>query len=361
MTDTRRIIGCMSGTSMDAIDVALVDVAGRGYQLRAQPVRCHTQPLQGLAAELRALAEQRPATTAAISRLAHDLAIAHVVAVRSLLGGERADLIAVHGQTIYHAPPLGWQLMQPAPIARAFGVPVVFDLRSADLAAGGQGAPITPLADAILFRHAARSRAVVNLGGFCNVTLLPRGAEIDARAIEAGDVCACNQILDAIARALLDRPFDRDGAWAASGQAIAPAFTELVRALLDQSSAGRSLGTGDELCDWLDRHASRHAGADLARTACAAIAQAIAQRAQTSDEVLLAGGGARNRTLLGELRARLPAPVVLTEEIGIPGAYREAIEMAILGALAQDRVPITLPRVTRVSAAAPQSGCWVLP
>ncbi len=120
-----------------------------------------------------------------------DAALLHVEAVRAL-GCERLDLVVAHGQTVYHAPPLSWQLCAPGPIAHALQVPVLCDLRSADIAAGGQGAPITPIADHILFRHAREARAVVNLGGFCNITTLPAGD--DATRVRGGDVCACNQV-----------------------------------------------------------------------------------------------------------------------------------------------------------------------
>ena len=113
----------------------------------------------------------------------------------------RADLVVAHGQTVFHAPPASWQLLNAAPIARAVRAPVVFDLRQADLAAGGQGAPITPLADWIMLRAhgpAAAGRAIVNLGGFCNVTILPSGA--GPEGVRGMDVCPCNHLLDGVAR-----------------------------------------------------------------------------------------------------------------------------------------------------------------
>ena len=169
---SRRIVGCMTGTSMDAIDVALVAVDGHGLGMRASVQRCATHPLGSLAGPLRRLSFLEPASAGQIATLARDLALCHVTARGKLVRDEPIDLIAVHGQTIFHAPPVSWQLLAPAPIAEAFRVPVVFDLRAADLAAGGQGAPITPLADFVLFRDDAETRAIVNLGGFANYTIL---------------------------------------------------------------------------------------------------------------------------------------------------------------------------------------------
>jgi anhydro-N-acetylmuramic acid kinase len=171
---TRRVVGCMTGTSLDGIDLALVEVTGTGLGMSARFARGLSAPLGPAADSLRALAAQEPMTAGQVARLSLQFAAAHAQALTDLLGGERSDLVCIHGQTVFHAPPASWQLLNPFPIARAASAPVVYDLRQADLAAGGQGAPITPIADFVLFRHAQESRAVVNLGGFCNVTLLPR-------------------------------------------------------------------------------------------------------------------------------------------------------------------------------------------
>ena len=142
----RVIAGCMTGTSIDAVDCALVEVAGRGLGMSARVAGFASRPLGGLAAATRALADQQPMTAGEIAALARDLALLHVEALRELLGSRHVDLIVVHGQTVYHKPPLTWQLVNPAVIAHGLGAAVLSDLRSADVAAGGEGAPITPLA-----------------------------------------------------------------------------------------------------------------------------------------------------------------------------------------------------------------------
>jgi anhydro-N-acetylmuramic acid kinase len=361
----RLVAGCMTGTSLDALDVALVEVTGRGLDLRAKVRGGVTRPLGSLARHLRRLAEQEPLTAGEIAARAREFALRHLAALRHAAGRKRLDFVAVHGQTVFHAPPLSWQLLNPAPLAEGLGVPVVYDLRAADLARGGQGAPITPLSDYVFFRAPDHARLIVNLGGFCNVTWLPpvpRGADHAAalRRIGGGDVCACNQLLDALARVLLKAPYDRGGCHAARGRVREAPFRDLRRLLDAQARGGRSLGTGDELRGWLVKYRNRCAAEDLARCTCAAIAETIVARAKRAGELILAGGGVHNATLREELSRRAGVPVRLSDACGVPAAYREAAGMAVLGALCQDRVPITLPQVTGVRRA-PVAGHWVYP
>jgi 1,6-anhydro-N-acetylmuramate kinase len=351
------VVGCMTGTSLDGLDAALVRIHGHGLSLRAEHVREVSLPLGELGAGLRRLAEQQPLPSGEVARLARDLSLLHLEAVRAL-DAERVDLVVAHGQTVYHAPPLSWQLFTPAPLAYALNTPVVHDLRAADLARGGQGAPITPIADHLLFRRRGEPRAVVNLGGFCNVTLLP--GDDDLTRVGGGDVCACNQLLDRVARELFGQPYDRGGAHAARGRVERKALAALTEALALQAKARRSLGTGDELGAWVARWRTRAAPADLARTACAGVAQQIARACRGASRLVLAGGGARNHALVEELRARAEGKVALSDALGVPGGMREAIAMAVLGALCQDRVPITLSAVTG-SESPPVAGCWTFP
>lgn len=362
----RHVVGCMTGTSIDSLDVALVRIDGTGLDMRAAFLRGLTRPLGDLAPRLRAAAEQRPVTAGEIAALARDFALLHTDAVSGLLAesGTRPDLIAVHGQTVYHAPPVSWQLFNPAVLAAGAGAPVVCDLRAADLARGGQGAPITPLADWVLFRHETERRAVVNLGGFCNITDLPASPVGDHGSIGriAGmDVCACNHLLDGLARRLMHRPYDKDGAGALSGTVHDEALEDLSGVLASQTRAGRSLGTGDELDGWVSRFRARVGPEDLAATACEGLGQAIARRlgggSSPPDRVLLAGGGVHNVALVRAIGGWCSARVDRVDDHGVPASFREAAEMAVLGALCEDRVPITLPGVTGVGHA-PVAGVW---
>lgn len=355
--DERLVAGCMSGTSLDGIDAALVAIRGHGLAMSARYVRGTSVDLGEAGPVLRRLAEQQPVTAGQIARAAQAFAQRHLEALQAL-AEPRLDLVSIHGQTVLHAPPVSWQLLPPTPIAHALQVPVVYDLRAADLAAGGEGAPITPLADLVLFGRGGGARAVVNLGGFCNITLLPGSR--DPAQVGGGDVCACNQLLDRLARVLWDEPYDRNGVHAADGAVDRRAFTALTALLSVQAKGGRSLGTGDELAAWIARWRERVPPADLARTACAGIAQTIVHRCREVPHLVLAGGGCRNRALVAELRSRAGGTVRTTDDLGIPAQMREAVGMAVLGALCQDRVAITLPQITHAGEAT-IAGCWALP
>lgn len=364
--NTRFVVGCMSGTSLDGLDAALVEITGHGLAMQARVLHTASRPLGTLAPVLRRLADQHPMAAGDIAQAMTEFALLHIATIREACGTRTPDLICVHGQTVFHAPPHSWQLLQPAPIARVFNCPVVYDLRAADIAAGGQGAPITPLADLILFGEPTKRRAVVNLGGFCNITLLPPAiGDLDTQrhAIAARDVCACNHVLDLIAREKLGNAFDHNGQAAAQAAEIdADAFDQLRSLLSNQSQSGRSLGTGDELFSWLSRFDSVP-GAILARTACTAIAHAVLDGCSESDGLILAGGGARNKALVNLLRdgARDRRQTVhLSSDLGIDMSAREPMCFAVLGALCQDGVPITLTRVTGVKHP-PLSGSWVFP
>lgn len=370
----RLAIGCMTGTSIDGLDVALVEISGKGLGMSAGFVAGLSRPLGPIATDLRRLADQQPLPASKIAELMWVLGDLHAEAAHDLAAGhargERIDLVCVHGQTVYHAAGRTWQLIQPAPIARRLGAPVVYDLRAADVAARGQGAPITPIADWVFFRSDRAARAVVNLGGFCNVTIVPASGGSDASGVRGKDVCACNQLLDGLARVRLGRRFDENGAVAATGKVIPKALAALEEIIRRQATSGRSLGTGDELASWISTTAAQP-GADVVRTACEAIARAVADAVERSDEVILAGGGVRNATLVAAIRAAMGAVgaagdassgrrVLTTAELGVPIEFREAAAFAVLGALCQDRVPITLPSVTGCPSPAPVAGAWMM-
>lgn len=368
----RLVVGCMSGTSMDGIDVALVEVRGTGLEMSARFVRGASGALGDGAGVLRRLSHGEACTAREISQTARELALAHVVVIREVCRDATPDFVCVHGQTVFHAPPLSWQVMNAAVIARAIDVPVVHDLRAMDLggvgAAGGQGAPITPIADRVLFRgQAGEVVCVVNLGGFANATIWREGDDVGLT--RGFDICACNQVLDAIARMRLGEAFDRDGERAAGG-VVDAGVRQIVHGLLErQWRGGRSLGTGDEAGEEVCR-ATGHLGAE---DACATVADALggviataideeAGRADGPRRVLLAGGGARNAALRDAIAAHTcvrdaRTTVTTTEGLGLAVEMREAACFAVLGALCQDGVAITLPKVTR-GAMGVVSGSW---
>lgn len=376
MADTRLVVGCMTGTSIDALDVALVEITGHGFEMRVRLVRTLSRPLGDVGEGLRRFAHQQAMPAREIAALNHAFSTLHAQAVREAIGSMIADLVAVHGQTVFHAPPLTWQMFEPAIVARDVLLPVVCNFRAADVAAGGQGAPITPIADYILFRDARERRAVVNLGGFCNHTTLPPGGEegdhfraVDG--IEAGDICACNHVLDGLARLLFNLPFDEGGTQALMGQIDEDCYREFVDLFEMQVGLGRSLGTQDDLAAGLSRIASTRSRAEksvktdprpsIVRSACAALATVTVNHVGAVDRLILAGGGVLNKALLAEFQKRAKAPVNRSDDLDVPAPYREAMAIAVLGALCQERLPITLPQVTRLSGPAPVAGSWVYP
>jgi len=354
----------MAGTSLDGVDAVLLRVTGRGLGMALDAVLDAVSVPLGGGQLLAQLARGGSADAGAIALACLELGKSHQLACRTLCdraGIDRPDLVCAHGQTVWHTPPVGWQAFNPWPIAHDLRCPVVYDLRSADLNAGGQGAPITPLADWVLFRHPEQNRLIVNLGGFCNATNLDAGEQ--PGSIRAKDLCACNQVLDAASRAGIDRAFDPDGASAACGRVHPPAEAELFACLLGQLLEGRSLGSGDEAGRWVSEWSPRLSGQDLLATACRGVARAIAAglAGMGSGAVYVGGGSARNATLMRDIEHTLGRPVRRTDDLGVAAAWREGACFAVLGLLAMDGVEITLPSVTGRDGSIPLSGAWILP
>ena len=361
----RLVIGAMTGTSLDGIDVAATEIDGTGLEMRAKLLRHVTADLEPLRDELHRAAQQEPMTAGQFARLALALGERYADAIADAADpGELIDLIAVHGQTIVHRPPVSWQLINPSPIAARFDCPVVYDLRQADIAAGGQGAPITPIADWIMFRDAERRRAIVNLGGFCNVTILPAARSgKPLEEVRGFDICACNLVLDAVARQTLGTPYDQGGGAAQSGTPHAEVVQDLCAIYRRQRSEHRSLGTEDEASDWVAQHKIRLPPNDLAATAVVAVAECIGEAIAEHDvdQIIIAGGGAHNRALVEAIDRQCHTPARLSDALGVPVQAREALAMAVLGALCADGIPITLPQVTGCDDPAPVAGMWCLP
>jgi len=357
VSSVRYAIGCMTGTSLDGLDVVLVEAEGTGSDVRVRLVAHVESGLGDLANGLRAAAAGVPMRVGEIARIALELGEQHARVIGDLLGdrGLEPAVCALPGQTVVHAPPVSMQLVNPWPVARRLGCPVLHDLRGADLAAGGQGAPITPIADWVLFRAEDEDRAIVNLGGFCNVTTLPAGSGPDG--VRGFDVCACNQVLDACARRALGEAFDEDGRAALAGTPDDEAVAALVGILRAQSSGGRSLGTGDECAGWVERHAALD-GHDLLASAARAVGAVIGERVRTSGAAVLAGGGVRNRALRRAIE-EVAGPCRTTAAFGIDEQAREAACIAVLGLLALDGVPFTRAAITGRTGGLTAEGSWI--
>ncbi|MFT3687126.1 MAG: anhydro-N-acetylmuramic acid kinase [Phycisphaerales bacterium] len=229
---------------------------------------------------------------------------------------------------------------------------------AADLAMGGQGAPLTPLSDYVMFRDrkGGEGRMVVNLGGFANATVLGGSAAAGERGFAGRDLCACNQLLDLIARRVMGVAFDADGAAAMSAEPDEDALDDLLGMLRSQGAAGRSLGTGDEASGWIGRHWKGGAGCSgpaLAASACEAIGQVIGEQSRQGsgvERVIIAGGGVRNRALVRAIEGNCSCRVEASDVHGVPAELREAAGWAVLGALAWDGERLPLKHVTGASA-----------
>jgi 1,6-anhydro-N-acetylmuramate kinase len=345
----------MSGTSADGIDAAAVRVTGCGEAAVHEPVAFASLPYGPLAEPVRALQRGGAATAASIASLSRDLALLHAELISGMVPQVGTpDLVVMHGQTIHHAPPVSWQLASPAVVAAALDCDVMADLRAADLAEGGQGAPITPLADWLLLRDrsaAPSTRVIINLGGFCNATVLPAGAP--AESTQGFDVCLCNQLLDHACLSRTGQQFDADGAMALMGAADPSVADSIAQSLIAQHGDRTSLGSAHERIGLADLGAAlppEDALATVADAIARAIAHVIGARApRGAQEWFAAGGGTRNAALMRSLAHHamaFGARLGTTDAIGVPAHAREAIAMAALGAAARDGLPITLETVT---------------
>ncbi len=354
------VVGLISGTSVDAIDVAAADLAWRGDTIVLRPLgfREHPWPA-GLRARL--LATLPPARTSAGELCALDVLAGEAfgaaarAAVRELASG-RADLIASHGQTVFHWIEAGQargtlQIGQPACIVEATGLPVVSDLRARDIAAGGQGAPLASTLDALwLADPAGRRRAALNLGGIANITVV--GAP--GAPILAFDTGPANCLLDAAAARLTGgrQGSDTDGEMARAGQVRADLLARLRSEPYYARPAPKS--TGRELfhtgyVEAMLAGLPAADGPDLMATLTELTAMTVADacRAHGVGEVVASGGGVRNPALLAALRRRLaPVPVATSDERGLPSGGKEACLLALLGFLTWHQVPGVLPGAT---------------
>lgn len=357
---SRIVYGCMTGTSLDGIDCAAMEIHGHGLALSAQVVGSHAEALGDLAAPLRAFAEGAAFTAGEITDLSRRFSLA-IAGALSRLRTDAPTLACVHGQTVFHHAPESWQLLNPAIIAQELACPVLSDLRAADLAAGGQGAPMTPIADAILFGQSHEARMVINLGGFINVTELPSDPTKNTADIQGYDLCPCNQALNLVARRAFDAPFDEGGERALSAFSHQPLVEELMKSVPDRK-ATRSLGSLDTWQPQIDRAFENSIDADrIARSITTSIGRLIAERVpQQCKKIILAGGGAHNAALVTDIAEYSSVDVIRSSECGIGIVDREAVAMAILGALSVDGVPITLPQITGCQPPAPLAGIMTL-
>ncbi len=348
-----RAIGLMSGTSLDGVDAAWIETDGITVSRTGPAATLHYE--EPLRADLRRLLDRAPAlregggaADPGLRDIERRLTLDHVVAVGLL--GLSADVIGFHGQTILHQPEHGrtWQIGDAALLAAGCGLPVVHDFRSADVAAGGQGAPLAPLFHAALAHGLEKPLLVVNIGGVANITYL--GAD---GAVLACDTGPGNGLLDDFIRQRTGRAFDQDGALAARGTArqdllqrwLAQPFFDLpAPKSLDRLSfaalAEEVAGLGD---------------ADGAATLAAFTAMSIARVPLPAPplRVLVGGGGRHNAAIMHGLAAAFALPVKPVEAVGWDGDALEAQCFGFLAVRSRRGLPLSLPTTTGVPAPMP--------
>ncbi len=327
-----RVAGIMSGTSLDGIDVAVIEIDKDDMNV----VETRSTPYPPELREAILAVSNAQTTTGAISELNFRLGEVYADALHGLEG---LELIGCHGQTVYHhgsAPVNSLQLGEPAVIAERCHVPVVSNFRARDIAAGGQGAPLVPFADFALFHSKKHARAVLNIGGIANFTFLPADAKLhDVLAFDTGPG---NMVIDALVQEFTKgkQLHDKGGVIAATGKIDKKLLTDLMSdeyyALLPPKSAGREQ-YGREFIERVKT--SKLPFPDLIATATALTASTIAEGvrrfAGTADELIASGGGVHNDTLIGILRSLLPEiAFATTDDYGIPGDAKEAIAFAVL-------------------------------
>jgi anhydro-N-acetylmuramic acid kinase len=363
-----RIVGLMSGTSMDGIDAALVEVepAGDGVDWRLIAFRTFPYP-RSRREEIHAVLAggDLAGLTRLHGRLGEWFADAALEICR-VAGEDPAgvDLIGSHGQTVWHDPPRAdergatLQLGCPATIAERTGVAVVSDFRSRDMAAGGEGAPLVPWVDRLLY-SSDRPRVLQNIGGMANLTFLPaNGSDAPVVAFDTGPG---NALIDAAIELATegDQSYDEDGEWARRGTADEARLAELLEHPYFRrpppKSTGRETFGRDYVRSLVDEAppADRQGWADLIATLTTFTARSIARAVERwappgpDGEVIVTGGGGRNPMLMELLAAELsPVPVRTGEGVGLRPEAREAVAFALLAWAHVRGVPANLPEVT---------------
>lgn len=346
-----RVAGLMSGTSLDGIDVAIVDLRAH----TVSPVAFRSIPYSRTTRDAILAVSNAETHTTAISRLNFRLGELYAKAIletcrRSRVPLPSIDLIGLHGQTIFHESGVStMQIGESAVVAERTGIRVVSNFRERDIAAGGKGAPLVPYVDYLLFRHRRIGRVALNIGGIANITAIPANAKPEQ--VAAFDTGPGNMVIDALTAHKTGgrQRYDRRGRIAASGKINEALLASLLRhryfSQKPPKSAGREQFGREFVKDLL---ATKLPLADLIATATELTARSIARAIpEGMRELIVSGGGVHNRHLMNRIRALLPSMNVVTSEAhGIDPDAKEAIAFAILAREHVRGLPANLPSAT---------------
>ena len=358
------VIGLMSGTSVDGIDAAVVEISGSEKDLKVNLLAGKTFAYpKKLRNEILAVCEGKALNIAQLAELDDNIALCFANAAQKIQFQHQAELIGSHGQTIYHRPPiankLGYSLQvgRGELIAHLTGIKTVANFRSADIAVGGEGAPLVPKIDACLLSHPTKSRAIQNIGGIGNLAYLP--PKISNQSQFGWDTGPGNALIDLAVTRLTNgtKTYDRNGQWAAQGNPDRQLVNQWLQQDFFQQPPPKS--TGRELFsqDYLDRRWQEMERAQLSDRDCLATLTELTVVSivhsyrqflpQIPDEVLLCGGGSKNSYLRQRLQAELTsAQISTTDEVGIDSNFKEAIAFAVLAYWRVKSISGNLPQVT---------------
>lgn len=375
-----RVIGLISGTSVDGIDAAMVDITGGESDLQVDWISGTTYPYpEPLRQKILAVCAGDPISMAEFAELDDAIAQTFAHAALTLQGDNSVDLIGSHGQTVYHRPPqikqLGYslQLGRGAVIAQLTGIPTITNFRAGDIAAGGQGAPLVPKVDLYLLGDRHHYQCVQNIGGIGNVAFIPpreNSPATDSPQMLGWDTGPGNSLIDLAVQYLTNGKdtYDRDGAWAATGVPCQPLLDHWLQHPFFHEPPPKS--TGRELFGWdyfrdcvTDAEPYCLTPEDFLATLTELTVEAIALNYRSflpvpPSRVLLCGGGSRNSYLKQRLQTRLQEiygqslAVLTTDDRGVNADFKEAIAFAVLAYWRQHEIPGNLPECTGAKALA---------
>lgn len=351
--DCKIAVGLMSGTSLDGIDAALCQITGHGFDTKVQLIAFETYPFEKkLKEKIRQACFKESSSVDLLCSLNFELGYAFSQAVRLVLKQAKMtdadlDFIASHGQTLYHQPfaddthiPSTLQLGEAAVIAYEHQCPVISNFRVMDMAAGGQGAPVVPYSEFILYSQKNKNIALLNIGGIGNVTWL--NGSMDASQIQAFDTGPGNMMINAAMKKLYGKDYDRDGMVAASGKLVQPLLSELQQdPYFDRKppkSTGRELFGENRTAALLEKYQA-YSKEDLVYTFTYFTAWSVAwhvhqylEADQPLSQLIVGGGGVHNQTLMKLLKEEMPNVQVFSqEEIGLNSDAKEAIAFVVMG------------------------------
>ena len=360
MSKTMRAIGLMSGTSMDGIDVALIETDG-AQELQRGPAGSYPYSA-GFCAQLRVglteatdlrRREERPGSLHLVERYLTDL---HAEAVTHFLQDHRIapesiDIVGFHGHTVLHAPErqLTVQIGDGAALARAIGIDVVYDLRAADVAAGGQGAPLASIYHKALVAKLRRPVAVVNVGGVANVTWLC-GGSLTEDALVAFDTGPGNALIDDWMQKRTGKSYDANGECAAAGRVNEAALAELLTNRFFAAAPPKSVDRNAFSAGAVTDLSTEDGAATLTAFTAAAIATSRFHMLEQPNTWVISGGGRKNKTLMSMIAERVENAVIPAEAVALDGDAVEAEAWAYLAVRSVQGWAITFPGTTGVSA-----------